>query len=153
MVKRENLMVIAGIVWLIAGINVLRLGVLALGNFPVLAAAGLGLGATFIFGAFHAMFSKMVRKHVARISALPEERYGFWRFFDAKGYLIMAFMMTFGFGLRAAGLVPDWFVAFFYTGLGFALALAGVGFLAHRKYGADWTFHKSHVVQNVAEQA
>ena len=28
-------------------------------------------------------------------------------------------------------LVPGWFIAFFYTGLGIALALAGVGFLVH----------------------
>ena len=30
----------------------------------------------------------------------------------------MAVMMGGGIGLRMAGLVPDWFVAFFYTGLG-----------------------------------
>lgn len=33
-----------------------------------------------------------------------------------------------GIGLRAAGIFPDIFVAFFYSGLGCALALAGVMF-------------------------
>ena len=36
-----------------------------------------------------------------------------------------------GNALRSFHLVPGWFIAFFYTGLGIALALAGVGFLVH----------------------
>lgn len=42
----------------------------------------------------------------------------------------MAFMMGGGIWLRYSGLVPDTFIAFFYTGLGLALALAGVVFWA-----------------------
>ena len=40
----------------------------------------------------------------------------------------MAFMMTFGIGLRVSGLCPDLFIAVFYTGLGTALFLAGASF-------------------------
>ena len=58
-----------------------------------------------------------------------DERQLFLRFFDLKAYIIMAIMMGGGIGLRAAGVFPDQFVAFFYTGLGSALALAGVLFL------------------------
>lgn len=36
-------------------------------------------------------------------------------------------MMSGGIGFRAAGIFPDIFVAFFYSGLGCALALAGGG--------------------------
>ncbi|MGN0677710.1 MAG: hypothetical protein ACI4K5_08180, partial [Ruminococcus sp.] len=43
---------------------------------------------------------------------------------------IMAFMMGGGIWLRSSGLVPDVFIAVFYTGLGLALALAGVIFWA-----------------------
>ena len=49
-------------------------------------------------------------------------------FFDLKAYLIMTCMMSGGIGFRAAGIFPDIFVAFFYYGLGCALALAGVVF-------------------------
>ena len=52
----------------------------------------------------------------------------FWHFFDLKAYLIMTCMMSGGIGLRATGIFPDIFVAFFYSGLGCALALAGVMF-------------------------
>ena len=38
-------------------------------------------------------------------------------------------MMGGGIGLRAAGVFPNQFVAFFYTGLGCALALAGILFI------------------------
>lgn len=40
----------------------------------------------------------------------------------------MAFMMGGGIGFRAAGIFPEVFIAVFYTGLGCALALAGIAF-------------------------
>ena len=54
--------------------------------------------------------------------------YYVWHFFDLKSYCIMAVMMGGGIWLRSSGLVPDVFIAVFYTGLGCALALAGVLF-------------------------
>lgn len=50
-------------------------------------------------------------------------------FLYIKAYLIMACMMGGGIGLRAAGIFPNTFIAFFYTGLGCALASAGILFL------------------------
>ena len=41
----------------------------------------------------------------------------------------MAFMMTMGISLRKFSLVPIDFIAFFYTGLGASLLLAGILFL------------------------
>ena len=40
----------------------------------------------------------------------------------------MAFMITFGITIRATNLAPERFIAVFYTGLGSALALAGLLF-------------------------
>ena len=87
------------------------------------------------------MFGKIVVKNAQRIRGLDAERLNFLRFLDLKGYLIMAFMMSFGVGLRLSGLIPNWFFAFFYTGLGCALTLAGASFLLHRAFGEGWTFH------------
>ena len=67
----------------------------------------------------------------ARIRSYGEEKMHVLKFFDVRGYLIMAVMMGGGIALRSFHLVPGWFIAFFYTGLGIALALAGVGFLVH----------------------
>ena len=41
----------------------------------------------------------------------------------------MAFMMTLGITLRRFGGLPEFFFAFFYTGLGTALSVAGIRFL------------------------
>ncbi len=129
-VHAKYLLLIAAAVWFIAGVNILRLGVLA-------AVAGdaqpwlLIIGIPVVFLLFHMMFSKLVGKHADRIRSYGENKMHVLRFFDVKGYIIMAIMMGGGIGLRAAGIVPGWFVAFFYTGLGAALALAGVGFLIH----------------------
>lgn len=87
-------------------------------------------GAVAVFALFHMkIFSKMVAKHSDRIAAYEDDKIGFWRFFDASGYIMMAIMMSGGISLRTFGLVPMWFIAFFYTGLGIALALSGVSFL------------------------
>ena len=126
-VKKRTLLLIAGIVWLIAGINVARLGVISYLEidrewywYPL---------SVLIFLLFGTMFFMMSKKHTKRIMGYSEERQPFWRFFDLKAYIIMAVMMGGGIGLRAAGVFPNEFVAFFYTGLGCALALAGVLFI------------------------
>ena len=125
-VKKRTLLLIAGIVWLIAGFNVARLGILSFGLVEKLwYLYGFSILIFIIFGT---MFYKMSEKHTKRILAYEEKR-PFWNFFDLKSYLIMAFMMTMGIGLRASGKIPDFFIAFFYTGLGLALSLAGIIFI------------------------
>ena len=125
-VKKRTLLLIAGIVWLIAGFNVARLGVL---SYKLIDRTWyLYLLSMIIFLLFATMFFKMSQKHTRRILGYEDYR-PFWHFFDIKAYLIMACMMGGGIGFRAAGIFPDIFVAFFYSGLGCALALAGVLFV------------------------
>ena len=142
--KKENLIIVAGVVWLLAGVNVALIGARAAVEMRGAAVGVVGaliVGTVAAFFAFHAMFGKIVLKNAQRIRGLERERLSFLRFLDLKGYLTMAFMMSFGFGLRLTGLIPNWFFAFFYTGLGSALALAGASFLLHRAFGEGWTFH------------
>lgn len=129
-VRAKYLLLMAAAVWILAGANIVRLGVTAWDEVHV-AAWMLVLGAAVVFLLFHMMFTKLVGKHASRIRGYGEGRMHVLRFFDVKGYAIMAFMMGGGIALRAFGLVPAWFVAFFYSGLGLALMLAGVGFLVH----------------------
>ncbi len=131
-VKTENLLTIAGIVWLIAGANVAGMGISACAAFSGWAIIPVAIGALIVFAGFGGMFHKMMAKHVRRIRGYSDPWKSVFLFFDARGYLIMAFMMVLGVSLRAFGLVPLWFVAFFYTGLGLALAITGALFLAAR---------------------
>lgn len=124
-VKRRTLLLIAGIVWMIAGFNVARLGVLS--YLTIERKWYLYFLSIVVFSLFSVMFFKMSKKHTKRILGYEEYR-PFWNFFDLKAYLIMSCMMSGGIGFRAAGIFPEIFIAFFYSGLGFALALAGVVF-------------------------
>jgi hypothetical protein len=126
-VKKNTLILIAGIVWAVAGFNIVRIGLVAYrGNFTW----WLALISAAVYGAFQLfVFGPMVTKHTNRILQYEDERQNFFRFFDARGYIIMAFMMTLGIGLRVSGLVPNVFIAVFYTGLGASLLTAGVLFV------------------------
>ena len=68
-------------------------------------------------------------EHTSRIRARPEDRLPAWHFFNASSWVVMAVMMGGGMALRFSHLVPDWVIAFFYSGLGIALFLCGIRFL------------------------
>lgn len=126
MVKKKTLLFIAGIVWMFAGFNVLKIGIEAyMDNFSILNVF-LSIAVMLIF--WFMVFGKLVDKHNTRIRAYKEEKKYFWNFFDVKSFLIMAFMISFGIIIRSFHLLPERFIAVFYTGLGAALFMAGVLF-------------------------
>ncbi len=128
-VPKNQLMLIAGLVWCAAGAMVSSIGLplefrLApehLVLVPLAAAIGL---AFYLF-----VFSRLVRKHTSRIRARSEDRLPFWHFFNASSWAVMAVMMGGGMALRLSHLIPDWAIAFFYSGLGVALFICGLRFL------------------------
>ncbi|WP_288867824.1 hypothetical protein [uncultured Parvimonas sp.] len=127
--KKRNLFLIAGILWLIAGTMVMKVGVPFLINDDKNFLLGL-LGAIAIFLIFYIMiFSKYVNKHKNRILNDKREKMKIWEFFDKSSYILMIFMMSFGMALRFSGLLPNFFFEFFYSGLGLALSLSGISFL------------------------
>ena len=132
-VGRKTLMVVAGIVWTVAGVNILRIGIdcwaQVSGGFVLML-----LGAVAVFAAFHYMvFSRMFHKHKRRISQKGDSNCPMG-FFDARGWMIMGFMITLGVVIRHYELVPLWFIAPFYTGLSSALVLTGIRFLFSSKF-------------------
>ncbi len=128
-VPKERLILIAGIVWVLAGSMVSLVGLplelrLAPAHLILLPLAAV------IFVAFDSLvFSRLVRKHTHRIRSHPGDRLPVWRFFNASSWAVMAVMMGGGMSLRLSGAVPDWAIAFFYSGLGLALLLAGLRFV------------------------
>ena len=126
---KNQLMLIAGLVWCAAGALVCLIGLplevrLAPSDLLLVPLAGV------IFLAFYFLvFSRLVRKHTARVRSRPEDRLPFWHFFNASSWAVMAVMMGGGMALRLSHVMPDWMIAFFYSGLGVALFLCGVQFL------------------------
>lgn len=88
---------------------------------------GIAFIVSFLF--YKKIFLPLVIKNYHRIVNAETEKMKIWQFFDKKGFLIMAIMMTGGASLRMSNLLPYSFFASFYTGLGTALFLAGVTFM------------------------
>ena len=125
-VKRNTLLLLACLVWSAAGFNILRIGLM---GYPAYRSVMNYLLSVLVFAVFQKfIFGKLVKKHTNRIHSYVEERHFFLKFFDGKAFVIMAVMMCGGIGLRVSGLVPERFIAVFYTGLGASLLLAGLLF-------------------------
>lgn len=126
-VRNRTLLLLASIVWLVAGINIVRIGLEAYGAGHLsLINAGLSVVIGIVFWTF--VFGKLVSKHSDRIEAYGDEQRFFLSFFDVPSFIIMAIMMTGGISIRSFSLAPEPFIAVFYTGLGAALACAGAAF-------------------------
>lgn len=125
-VKRNTLLLLACLVWSVAGFNILHVGLLA---YPAYQGMTNYLLSTLVFTVFQVfIFSKLVKKHTARIRSYQEEHHFFLKFFDGKSFAVMAVMMSVGIWLRSSGYASQRFIALFYTGLGASLLLAGLLF-------------------------
>ncbi len=126
-IKKRCLIVAAGCMWIIAGVNVFRIGFevwQTSETVPWLHFAGVII--TFLFFSF--IFKRAYTKNVIRISTMENTRNPL-SFFDVKGWLIIAFMITLGVTVRHFGLLPKPVIAAFYQGLGSSLAVFGIRFL------------------------
>lgn len=127
-VKRGTLLLTAGLVWLAAGVNILRIGLVTWsgnGQFWLWKAAE----AAAVFLLFYRfVFRRLLERHSRRIGDKGEKSCPF-SFFDASGWIVMAVMVGFGMAARRYGWLPVPFIAVFYTGLGAALGLTGGLFL------------------------
>lgn len=127
-VSRKTLVFIGGLVWIIAGANILRIGIVTwlqddLSWYCKLA------GAIVVFTLFFCfIFRRLSGKHILRISRKGNSNCPF-AFFDARGWIVMVVMIAAGVMLRRSGWMPGWFIAMFYTGLSSALILTGGLFL------------------------
>lgn len=122
--KTKSLAFIAGIIWLIAGFNVCRIGVVSWMDCDA-TTIGMIVGCVVTLILFSTMFVKMLVKNVRRIRTLEAEKRRVWHMMPVKSYVIMAVMITFGVLLRRCPVMPTSFIAAFYVGLGSSLMLAG----------------------------
>jgi hypothetical protein len=126
---KNHLMLVAGLVWCAAGAMVAMIGLPLEFRLAPEHLVLVPLAAVIFLGFYLLVFSRLVRKHTGRIRARSEDRLPFWQFFNGPSWAVMAVMMVGGMFLRSSHLVPDWMIAFFYSGLGVALFLCGVRFL------------------------
>ncbi|MGL5789992.1 MAG: hypothetical protein ACRCXV_08945 [Bacteroidales bacterium] len=129
--KPKFLYLLASVFWLIAGINVIRIGIDLIGSSESRLFMFITLTFIVFIFFFRFIFDRTVKKNIRRINSLNEEVIPFWKFMDAKGYFIMVFMITFGVCIRYFRLLPDFFISFFYIGLGLALIMTAFKYLPY----------------------
>ena len=129
-IKTKHLLAINGLLWTAIGTKIAVTGIshyLRVEN-PKALLWMIPLS-ILVFAAFYMMFTGVVRKYSARIMAMTGEKTSIFRTFSLKGYLIIAFMISLGIGLKHIPGIPDSFFAWFYSGLGPGLLSAGIRFL------------------------
>lgn len=126
MLGKRWLIAANALLWTLAGFNIARIGI----KCALHASMAIWIWAVPVFAAFFMMFCRIIEKNAERIRNFETDKAPLYRFLTLKGYLIIAFMMTLGITLRSLGTIPDCFFAFFYSGLGTALMVAGLTGLA-----------------------
>lgn len=142
-IKRNNLLLIAAIVWFLAGLNILKIAFIVYEkNWSI---GNIFLSGLVFFIFFLGIFKRLVIKHTYRILSYEDEKVSFIKFFDLKSFIIMTIMMTLGIVIRKFNLWSDLWIAVFYLGLGSALSLAGLEFsykfLKEKKFLAKARFN------------
>ena len=126
-VRKDWLLLVAGIVWLIAGTNIMIIAFQA--AHGVWHLVSLVVAALVFCVFFFLIFGRLVGKHTHRILGYGDQKVWVFKFFDVKSYIIMIVMITAGVLIRRLHLMPDECIATFYAGLGSALLAAGVAFV------------------------
>ncbi len=127
-IPTKHLLLVNGLLWTAIGTRIALIGVDSYWRL-----AGIPwwyfLLSVVVFAGFWFLFTGVVRKYAARITAMTEAKTSIFKTFSLKGYLIIAFMITLGITLKRLPQVPDSFIAWFYCGLGPGLLSAGIRFL------------------------
>ena len=128
-VNREHLLLMQVLCWLGPGIKVLTTGIQAMlyvNTTHPERVWWLMLIAIMVTITFSLMFNNFIKRYTARILNFPERKKSLFAFFDAHGYIMIAFFMCLGIGLKFIQGMPVEFFAGFYPGLGTALSIAGI---------------------------
>lgn len=130
-VRRRTLLILAGTIWVVAGVNVLRIGILDWIESRELSitmlAESLVIGVLF----FGLVLRRLLTKNTKRMKAKTKTDNCPFSFFDTKGWLMMALMITLGVLARTYDWLPVKFVAVFYVGLSCALIITGIIFIRY----------------------
>ena len=110
-VNRQILLITAGAVWIIAGANILRIGIVTWLNTSQDWMFKIG-EATVVFLLFFVLvFRRLYYKHTQRIEQKKERRNCPFSFFDVKSWITMIFMISLGITIRSFHLLPETFIS------------------------------------------
>ena len=119
-VNRKVLLITAGVVWIIAGANILRIGIMTWLTDSQYWLFKIGEVTVVFLLFFLFVFKRLYYKHTKRIGEKKKEK-----------NCPFSFMITFGVTMRLFHILPDAFISVFYTGLSLALIFTGVLFIRY----------------------
>ena len=128
-VHKRVLFFIASFVWGFAAYRILLIGVGDVLKNTEFYWINIIIGVSGIYFFFKGVFYKMYKKHARRIINSESVKLFIFSFFDARGYIIMIFMITFGATLRKLNVIPSLYLGTFYITLGGSLLSASLSFL------------------------
>ncbi|MDR2957591.1 MAG: hypothetical protein LBU61_05370 [Coriobacteriales bacterium] len=118
LVPTRVLLLLAAVVWFLAGGSVAMVGIKAA---PHAWDWQMLILLFVVFGFFFLLFIRLTHRNTRRILSITDELRFILQFFDASSYIVMAVMVFIGASLRISTFLPNWIIAFFYSGLGAAL--------------------------------
>lgn len=128
--SREKLYALAALLWFVAGVNVLRIGLLGWPTEKHLLGSSLwavgsslwAVGSLLFFAGF--IFPRVVRRNLTSLTQRSEVALRWYHCFTPSSWIIMCVMITLGVTIRMLELAPPTFITGFYTGLGLSLILS-----------------------------
>lgn len=130
-VNREVLLISAGVVWIVAGANILRIGIVTWMNDSQYWLFKIGEATVVFLLFFILIFRRIYYQHTERILQKKKEKNCPFSFFDVKSWILMIFMISLGITVRTLHLLPNSFISVFYTGLSLALIATGTLFIRY----------------------
>jgi hypothetical protein len=126
--SRRNLLFVAALVWTFTGGMLLTRGILMMdldsNSFLLRMSLSLTGGALF----YGLLFSRISKKHIARIIHLANDNPCIFSFFNPRSYLMMTFMISFGVLLRKSGIIPPLYLSILYVTMGIPLLGSSIRF-------------------------
>jgi hypothetical protein len=127
-VPKRYLLLVAGIVWTIAGTILLTKGasyVLQFSNFKILRFI---IAFLFGIGFYWVLFTRISLKHINRIKSIDIVKPCIFSFFNFKSYLLVALMISMGIVLRKTEWINHDLLFTFYMGMAIPLLLSAARF-------------------------
>ncbi|MCX6235889.1 MAG: hypothetical protein NT175_14425 [Bacteroidetes bacterium] len=130
-VTRRTLLIVVGLLWGYAAFRVLRIGIIKLEMNPFHYWIKILIGFVGFLFFFRLVFFYVVRKHRRRILSLKPDRPCVFSFFNIRGYIIMACMITLGIIVVRGSFLPPDYLGEFYVALGLSLLASALYNIYH----------------------
>lgn len=128
-VPKRFLFFVAAFVWSFASYRILDIGFSDVLKNTKSYWINMVIGFIGFYFFFRYVFFKIYLKNTKRIINAKSDKLFIFSFFDVKGFVTMAFMITAGIALTKANIIPSLYIGTFYISLGLSLFSAAFSFM------------------------